>query len=74
MQLISVIRIQREDEWGIIFLKGQRLGYLSSPGNILIKLFGYLNLNHCDLFEIWDFVLSLVTERLALLFTIGRNV
>ena len=56
MLLISTIRLLLEENGGINFLKspiGPILYYLGIAGTLRIKTFEYLNLNHCDLFEIW---------------------
>ena len=51
--MISTIRLQLVENGGINFLKGPILCYLGIAGTLRIKTFEYLNLNHCDLFEIW---------------------
>ena len=39
---------------GINFRKRYKFGYPANPGNLRITPFEYLNLNHCNFFEIWD--------------------
>jgi hypothetical protein len=41
-------------EPGINFHKSPKLYYWGNPENLGIKPFEYLNLNHCNFFEIWD--------------------
>jgi len=54
MLLLSAIRLQLEQNRGINLLKAPILCYPGIAGTLRIKSFKYLNLNHCDLFEIWD--------------------
>ena len=49
----------------IKFHKRPKLFYPCNPGNLRIKAFEYLNLNHCNFFEIWDLLFEILQHCLV---------